>query len=298
MKRIIKTILILLLFIFSVLFMMVSVKNVEKGKVYLVEDLNSGKIVSCHREGYNFIWMSVIPWQYSVYEVSLNRSLFHEVLISIPSLQNLKGDFYSIRVPVNLVFKIDPERIIDISKLDNNLDLLYHDLKRIANGLFASEMNKFIFPVYSRKKVYDNFELVFSKTESGLKKSCNAIGIDLVAMERAGVVSAPDNRNYVDGLRHLSAMRELEKENEKQVSILKNRLIKQKLSDSQLYAKLYKMSEIIKNNPDILRYMFIEKMADNVRVIVSQDNKLLPAINSLEHVDKKSGDNREIDNLK
>ena len=78
---------------------------------------------------------------------------------------------------------------------------------------------------------------------------------------------------------------------------MKKQLLKEK-SEFELYLeKLTKVSSIIKDNPQILKYIYIDKMGDNIKVIISSDKTGIPGFLG-ESNDINPGVKGDVDNLR
>jgi hypothetical protein len=93
-------------------------------------------------------------------------------------------------------------------------------------------------------------------------------------------------------------MRDLDFSNRKQEILLSKKLIKERYENELYYEKLLKVSSMIKDNPEILKFIYIDKLGDDIKVIISSDKIGLPAMFSDTINNAKPGVKGDVDNLR
>ena len=79
---------------------------------------------------------------------------------------------------------------------------------------------------------------------------------------------------------------------------LRNSLEKDKIASEAYYEKLSRIGNMIKDNPEILKYIYIDKLAGNIKVIISSEKNAMPVIFGQDQDVKDSDLKKEIDNLR
>ena len=64
------------------------------------------------------------------------------------------------------------------------------------------------------------------------------------------------------------------------------------------FEKLLRISSILKNNPEILKFIYIDKMGDDIKVIISSDKTGLPAMFNDSAEGTKPAAKGDVDNLR
>jgi len=93
-------------------------------------------------------------------------------------------------------------------------------------------------------------------------------------------------------------MRDLDFSNKKQEILLSKKLIKDKHENELYFEKLLRVSSILKDNPEILKFIYIDKMGDDIKVIISSDKTGLPAMFNESSDGTKPGVKGDVDNLR
>ena len=92
-----------------------------------------------------------------------------------------------------------------------------------------------------------------------------------------GTAVLPNQQVYNEGIAHAADLRKMDKTIEKELIDVRSAMERDRIKNEQFYGKLKEISKIISANPDILKYIYIDKMAGNVNVILSSDNSGVPA---------------------
>ncbi|MCP4133277.1 MAG: hypothetical protein GY754_20075 [bacterium] len=282
-----------------------SITKIEDGYLGLLEDKRSGNAVGKFYKKYNFTWQESLRWWFAVRKVDVKTSTTVNIEMPIPPLERLDGDAYTIKGKIKLDYNINREKFRKLNGLSNNKAGLQKSVKTNVMGIVRGIINPYLVPIYKRNELFAQKETILKNIELQLGDYFKRSGLDLTSFKVIDTILLPDQQVYKDGLTHLTQVRNIERKNELNLETLRSRLARKRLKDEELYNKLTSLSKIIKKNPDILKYMYIEKMADNVKVIVSSSGSAALPINFDAHTDavpaKKQGTpasgNGEIDNL-
>lgn len=299
MKRIGK-ILVFLILIFIAGYLYINcVIKVDKGTFVLIQDNETGNIKKILDSGYSFILDGIIPDKISIIKISKKNTQVMDLKIPIPLLEDLKSDFYAIKIPITVNYEVVPDKLaFGINRIKTGEKFFANILERLIQGYFNKEFAPYFSPSYRKGALEKDIEKIVTRVEIAFRTYCLKIGISIKDFVIVGNIGLPDLKTFYDGLRYLRELMDVEKNNKKELIILNNKLQKDRISSSRFYEKLEEISKIIKKNPDILKYIYIDKMADKVKVIISPDNSGMPFGLNFDSSDKKSDRRGEIDNLR
>ena len=295
-----KKIIIILVIIGVMYALLSSIEKIGSDRIGVVEDVRSKRIVRVYRpvfRDYAFVWQGALPWQYSLAGIPLRRSSGHSIKITIPGLSSLKEDYYAIHVPIRAMYRIDGKHFSDIALLGDNCRGLDAQVGKLLEDAIGSEFGKFTAPAYQRDALAAQAAALIQKIQKDLAAEFKGMGIALISVSVSGVITLPEWTTYNEGLQHAAELRKLDKAIQKDMIEMRGKMEREKIKNEQFYARLLEISRIISNNPDMLQYIYIDKMAANVKVILSSDNSGLPGF--LESAKKqKKGKPRDVDNLR
>lgn len=250
---------------------------IEEGVFGLVRSEQTGDIIRVLDSGYHIIPEGIIPEEISLMTFRKKESRLFDLSIPIPSLEMTKSDFYAITIPVSVQYAVSPERITLITEeWGDDRDYIPHLLKRFMTGYFVREFTPYFSPVYRRVELERDMDEIVQSVSESLTAQGRGIGIEITAFRLSGAVRLPDTEIFFDGLQYLKELMEVEKNNKKELIILRSKLERDEIYNKQFYQKLEEISRLIKQNPDLLKYMYIEKMADKVKVIITPEQSGMP----------------------
>ena len=300
MKRSLKGFVILVIILGVVYVLLFSIERIGEGKRVVVEDLRTKKIVRVVRplvNGYAFVWQASLPCWFSFNETQTERIARYDIKIVIPSLDNLKEDYYRLIVPLRVQYRIDWQRFSDSSKLADNGRELDDTVKLYFENALKKEMQAYLHPVYQREALALQINAMTERSGKEVGSEIKALGLVLVNAAVFGGISLPDRALYNEGVLHAADLRKMDRTIEKGLMEVRSSMAREKIKNEMFYGKLLEISKIIKNNPDILKYIYIDKMGGNVKVILSSDATGLPNLLEEAKIPKK-GKPEDIDNLK
>jgi hypothetical protein len=296
MKDIIKLLLktfVFFLIIYSFIFSFYRLNENEYG---LVKD-NDNRIVAGFKSSYNFIWQGSLPWKYKIEKIELKNSSLFDVVIQIPSLSSLADDIYFIRIPLNISYRINKENLPDLSFLSEKKYMDQY-ISGIASGVCSTMLIDYIEPQYSRERLLLEQKRLNDDIAAEINRKLASLGIVTEKFEFILPGYYPDTRLYQEALLKNREMRDLDFSNKKQEILMKKQLLKEKSEFELYFEKLSKVSVLIKDNPQILKYIYIDKMGDNIKVIISSDKTGIPAVFGEASDNNNSGVKGDIDNLR
>jgi SPFH domain / Band 7 family len=300
MKRFFKGLFILIILVCIAYALASSIEKIDKGKMGIVEDLRTKKIIRIVRPvagGYAFVWQGLFPGRFTFHQLPEDRVALHDIKIAMPNLENLKDDYYTVGIPIRVQYRIDWQKFSDIAKLANDASDLDGMVRRYFEHALKKEIQPYLYPAYQREALANQMNAMLERIKKDLVSEFQPLGLVLVGAHIFGSIYLPDRMLYNEGLLHAADLRKVDRMIEKGLLEVKSGVARDKIKNEQYYLKLFEISKLIKNNPDILKYIYIDKLGPNVKVILSSDTTGLPAVLEEAKASKK-GKPREIDNLK
>ena len=299
MKKLIKTILIIILVVAAGYFTYSCVVFINDGTIGIAEDTSDNVVLQVVEPGMNIIWQSIIPGRVKVYRVPIKDSSFADISVDIPPLGNLESRYYEIKIPLVFQYSLSPGNIsFDPGELKDGKKYINNTIKRIAAAEIDKEFSRYLTPAYNRGMlVLRSDELIESAFERIIKRS-SSLGIELSDLSLSGNVSFPERSVYYEGVRYYNELRQLEKDNKKEMIRLQNELKKQSLTRGKYLEKLKEISALVKGNPELLKYIYIDKLGDNVKVILSSERGGVPFGLPLDEMKDDGATTGDIDNLR
>jgi hypothetical protein len=292
---------IILVIILGIAYMLVfSVERIGEGKRGVVEDLRTKQIVRVIQplvRGYAFVWHASFPCWFSYSETQTERIARYDIKIAIPGLDNLREDYYRLIVPLQAEYRIDWQKFSDISKLADNGRELDDTVRTYFEIALKKEMQAYLHPAYQREMLALQINAITERSRKEVESEIKPLGLTLVNAAVIGGVSLPDRALYNEGMLHAADLRKTDRTIEKGLMEIRSGMDREKIKNEILYGKLREISKIIKNNPDILKYIYIDKLGGNVKVILSSDTTGLPNLLEEARIPKK-GKSGDVDNLK
>ncbi len=215
-------------------------------------------------------------------------------MVSMPNLVGLPAEEYKILIPVTVKYTILPELLTNRRNVFPEES--FQTLKVALVGYFENEIVNFKTSDYNilKKKIVESVDKKLDIYDYKIIK--NGFKIEKVLLN--GDISTPSNKMYKLGLKHLYGLRDIDMSVERKLKKMKAELERENIKNKQYYLKLDKIAEIIKRSPEILKYIYIDKINNNVKV--KQVSEALLVMELLEKKKKKevTENNGEIDNLK
>jgi hypothetical protein len=273
--------------------------KVDKGRLCIIEDLRGKKVARVVKPcvgRFAFAWEGALPWWYLLADMSELRAAHFTINVSIPDLVNLREDYYSIRVPVRVTYRIDGNTFADASKLSNSGRGADDLVKKFFDDEMQRDLNNYLTP-YQPEALRAQAENILAGAVKKLEPDLKGFGVLLEGARTTGTVIMPDRVIYNEGLMHAADLRKADRTIQKGIIEARSTMENEKIRNEQFYSKLREISSIIRANPEILKYIYIDKMAGNVKVILSSDSDGVPRMLDKE-IKTEKGKAKEIDNLK
>jgi len=288
-------ILLLLLVIYGLFF---SLYRAADGEIILLKDLSNNKNIHIFSSPVNFIWRGVMPWRYTASKMSVDNFTMINISIKMPSLSALDDDIYLIKLSADIEYQIDKTNLPNILYLLNSKDNIEDYIAKKAAAVSLTVLTAYIEPVYNKNRILSDEKIIADTIKDELIKKTKGSGIIIHKVDFVLPGYYPDNKIYDRGVGLNEELAALNFKNKKDEIELNRQLIKDRKIYELYYEKLLQISSIIKNNPEILKFIYIDKIGKDIKVIISSDKTGVPAMFG-ESLDKQKSDIKgNIDNLR
>jgi hypothetical protein len=149
-------------------------------------------------------------------------------------------------------------------------------------------LQDYLTPAYRGAAIVEARETIIKSLKETITSKFANEGINIDDLRYTSAISLPDNRRYEEGLVYLENLRRMMIENDRKLIEIKGQLERDAQSTESLYKKYREISRIISENPAMLKYIYIDKMAGNLKLIISSDKSAFPAF-----LDESAGAYRE-----
>ncbi len=206
--------------------------------------------------------------------IPLNGSCNVDIAIPVPPLESIKSDHYSIKIPVVINYTLNSEQLtLDLNKLYLDTSYLSQQYGIRLSGSIKDAISRYLYPYYQYNALQANIKKEVFMAIDHVKESFAHDGI-IIKEVTLGIIYIPDYTVYTEGRKFLLELLTQEKLSTIQLNALQQQLKEDELKHARYLEHLEKISGIIAKNKDILKYIYIDKLANNVRVIVTSDKNI------------------------
>ena len=253
-----------------------------------------GQMLGYLHNGVNIVPQGIVS-KVKINYIPLNGSCDVDILIPVPPLELIKSDHYSIKIPVAVNYTLDAKRLtLVVQKLYADSQYMPLQLQKRLLDEITENLKKYLLPYYQYNLLQANIQKELVLAIAHVKESCAKDGI-LINEVITGTIYIPDYAVYIEGRKFLNELLQQEKANTLRLNAVQQKLKENEINNTQYLEYLEKMSKIIAKNKDILKYIYIDKLADNVKVIVTSDKNVpLDLANESESESSK----KDFDNFK
>lgn len=297
MLSLIKTLIRILFFTAIVYAFLFTFFILEDDQLGLVRDAENDKAVYLFNGPYNFVWYGFTPWLYKIEKMPLGYSLSAEVEVSLLPWADDRTGSLDIKVPLEISYKINREVPPELSFFQNSSsrrDFIVNTAKEVC----TSVLKEYIEPEYKRREIERNEEALIKMITEGINRDLKRVGIESESVNSTGSFVLPSLALYRDAMLKDKEIKEIAFRNRIQEMHLKNSLEKEKIAAEAYYEKLSRIGDMVKDNPDILKYIYIDKIAPNIKVIISSEKNSMPVLFGQDQDPSGADLNKEIDNLR
>ncbi|MBN1500427.1 MAG: hypothetical protein JW982_09730 [Spirochaetes bacterium] len=216
--------------------------------------------------------------------------------IFLPELADLKDDEYSISAGFEISYEIIPsDFIVEYDMINGDLvqdkltSMVETEISRLVNSTFSAG--------YDAEKLANFIKVIDVESTDKIISASARYGIKIAGIKRSADLRYPSEQAYNSGLLYKTELNDLKKRQGIEIENLKHSISKMTIQEDYYFEKLKKMSSIIKENPLMLKYIYIDKIAPNVKMILPVGTSGYPLEIETRNSENpnKSG---EIDNLK
>jgi hypothetical protein len=245
---------------------------VGSGVLAFVTDAE-GQMLGYLHNGVNIVPQGIVS-KVKINYIPLNGSCDVDILIPVPPLELIKSDHYSIKIPVAVNYTLDAKRLtLVVQKLYADSQYMPLQLQKRLLDKITENLKKYLLPYYQYNLLQANIQKELVLAIAHVKESCAKDGI-LINEVITGTIYIPDYAVYIEGRKFLNELLQQEKANTLRLNAVQQKLKENEINNTQYLEYLEKMSKIIAKNKDILKYIYIDKLADNVKVIVTSDRNV------------------------
>lgn len=254
-----------------------SIVNPNSKQFAVVVDNTRGTVIRIVGPGYTFIREGLFPKRITRVYFSKKASDTFELRVPIHSLAELKNERYSIVIPMTLYYEASlAELSIDMFK-DGELRQAFPSyLKKVLTEILTRELYRYCVPVYNRDLLLRESDALIARVIDLARQRCRKNGITITETSVAGIVRLPDQAVYADGLKYQQELRDVERLNARELLQLQGKIERDRMDTEQYVQRLERISALVKKNPDLLRYIYIDRIADKVKVMIVPERAGMP----------------------
>lgn len=250
--------------------------KIPERHIVIAQDQKNGSIFFL-KPGYNFVWQALIPQKIIIRNYNIKNEDIFNLKINNPVFSDSESRYKFIRLDMSIEYELifDNFNFTDLTiKQNQNIfhDLIYNNLQTVIN----KEIIPYFIHGYRSSLILKDEKNIVGRAVENIKSLVNNKGIKIINYKTIGGFEIPDDDAYNKELSYQNELNELEKNNKKELIIIQSKLQKEKILNIDYYNKLNEISKIIKENPDMLKYIYIDKMSDNVKVIITSDKSGMP----------------------
>jgi hypothetical protein len=251
-----------------------TVFRVHTGEYGLLLNDATGEVEQVFPEGYNFVPGNISFWKHSVVFGKMKSSAVFDVRVPLPGLAEIESRHYAVDIKIQAKYELDLENAHD--DMLASRELLVKMLKSICRDSFESEMLPYLYPVYDSAKLELKSGEVAEKGFELVRKRCKAAGVNVYEIALIGPLRVPSPDIYREGLALAADLRKIENDSRKEQMLLENKLKKDAIEQKKYLENLREIAKVVKNNPDLLKYLYITGFSKNVSTIIAPDRSGLP----------------------
>lgn len=245
---------------------------VGDGVLAVVTD-TQGQVLGQLHKGVHVVPQGVVT-TITTHYIPLNGSCTVDIVIPIPPLELIKSENYSIKIPMVINYSLNPGQLsLDLHRLYSDAQYLQQQFQMRLLSSIKESIARYLYPYYQYNLLQANINREMVQAIPHVKESLARDGITVKDVT-PGSIYIPDFAVYAEGKKFLLELLAQEKLSTMQLNAVQQQLKEGELRNAQYLEHLEKISKIIAKNKDILKYIYIDKLADNVKVIVTSDKNV------------------------
>lgn len=279
-----------------------TVKFVPEGQLLIVFDTQEDRVLYSCQQGWHVVPYLLIPGRVQLFPVDTTGAFTISVELPLPELVVLDDSNYSISYGVSVAYRLETDSFKPTkSFLDEPERIIQSAVSLYASNAFTELLSSYVTENYDPESIKtDWYELktsFYSRIEAGGMRH----GVQITGISEQSVLKIPTEEIYQYGIALRNDLLELRKKHAINLEDVQHSLNLKELETDKYYQKLQRISQLIAENPELLKYMYIEKLGENVQVILPQGASGYPFGLDNRKEDKKSvpeDTEQDIDNLK
>lgn len=245
---------------------------VGDGVLAVVTD-TQGQVLGQLHKGVHVVPQGIVT-TITTHYIPLNGSCAVDIVIPVPPLELIKSENYSIKIPMVINYSLNPDQLsLDLHRLYSDAQFLQQQFQIRLLSSIKENIARYLYPYYQYNLLQANINREMVQAIAHVKESLARDGITVKDVT-PGNIYIPDYTVYAEGKKFLLELLAQEKLSTIQLNAVQQQLKEGELRNTQYLEHLEKISKIIAKNKDILKYIYIDKLADNVKVIVTSDKNV------------------------
>lgn len=283
------------------------VKYNPKGQFLVVADKKEDRILFSSSRQWNIVPYAIIPGRTELYTIVTSGTLDVECKLTIPELASLNDSLYDITFQMAVEYGIDVDTFAPTKNFLSNPDgIINAALSSKAQAEFVSLISAYLREGYNPEIITAEWDIIKNSLVKRLGQDAKKMGVHIISVGETDLLKLPPLEVYEYGKIFRDDLLELKKKHNLEAENLRHALDLKSIETDDYYKHLEKISALIKDNPDLLKYMYIEKLSPNVQVVVpvnedgyafGLDNSDAVSKNATNN-GKVDQENTDIDNLK
>lgn len=243
------------------------VVKIPSGNVMVIK--KGGMPVDFYTEGRRFVWQAAVPWLYSQERISLSGTETLSVEVPLPELANLNDKRYRIKVSMTAVYRIDPHTAS--VKVLADTEARERIITKMTGDVISAEFAPLLEGAYNEYLLQQQKEELVTDSVEKIVARAARQGILIENLTRTAPVAIPSQQDYYQGTLYQAELYRMYQEQEKRMILLEGDMKRQDMEKDAYYAELGRISKLLKDNPNLIKYIFIDRLSDRVKVILPPD---------------------------
>ena len=254
-----------------------SIVHPDNSRFAIVIDNERSEVIRVVGPGYTFEKQGLFPKRISWLYFPRKSSERVEIRVPIHNLEEIGNDRYAIVLPLNIHYEIILSDLsVNVFRGTDVRKAFSSHIARVLTGVLTKELYRYCVPTYNRDLLARESEAVVSRAIEIARDECRKSGIALTEASLLGIVRLPELAVYADGLKYLQELRDVERANARELLQLQGKIEREKIDTEQYVKRLERIAGLVKANPDLLRYIYIDRIADKVKVLVVAERTGMP----------------------
>lgn len=273
-----------------------TIVKIKSDEFALVIDKRSNYVVMNLTSGWNFVKDAIIPNKILIKRVKKTGNESFKLNYSLPQLKSLNDENYSIIYPIEYQYKIDQ---LKLNLLNTKFDTNFINKKvlNIAIKAFEEVITNNLKKGYDPVLILKRWSIIEDKFFASVKENSKNYGIKITNIKKFGALNLPKKSDFKEGLKYLEQISNLKKQYELEKLKTNSQIEKQNKQNLYYYEHLEKMAVLIKENPDLLKYIYIDKLAGNKHINPLIGKTGYPMFMKTKNISKPVNEKEDIDNF-